>query len=314
MSDRIRLRSPVWAWAFLVLLTAALTACAAKNTSYAESYTEDPSAMNGYDAGGIAHPSPSYDYDEDMAETDDIAVETVSLGRGLASRDRGANRRQKRATKASPPSPVSTKDDTGLTMEMSEDSVPPPDSPEQPAPPLSKVARQVIYTAEMYVEVYATADAVATAEALPDRLGGWLHARRDDMVILRIPAEHLDEAMDLIAELGVVLARNLLAEDVTAAYTDLESRIRVLEQMQIQLQALLDRAKTVEQALQIRRALDGITLELELARTHMREMAKSIAFSTLTVYFLPRGPETLPSSNDPFPWTDTLGVEGTEYR
>jgi hypothetical protein len=175
--------------------------------------------------------------------------------------------------------------------------------------------RQIIYTATMQLSVHDVEHAIAEAEALPERLGGWLHQRSDNQLVLRIPAEKLEQAMSTIAELGVVDYRLLEALDVTAQYTDLESRIHVLEEMQIQLQALLAVATNVEQALEIRKALDGITLELELARGQMRELSKSIAFSTLILRFIERGPAvSVPTSNDPFGWVDELGVEITEYR
>jgi hypothetical protein len=89
----------------------------------------------------------------------------------------------------------------------------------------------------------------------------------------------------------------------------------VLTEMHAQLTRLLALAKTVEQALEVRRALDEITMELEVARARMRELSKSIAFSTLIVQFMARGPGVaIPSSNDPFPWVVELGVEATEYR
>jgi citrate lyase beta subunit len=189
--------------------------------------------------------------------------------------------------------------------------------PEPQTEPVNQAAakRQIIYTATMQVTVHDVEHAVAEAEALPERLGGWLHARTDYQLVLRIPAEKLEQAMATIAELGVVDYRLLEALDVTAQYTDLESRIRTLEEMQTQLKALLEQAKTVEQALEIRKALDQITLELELARTQMRELSKSIAFSTLILRFVEQGPAvSVPTSNDPFGWVDELGVEITEYR
>ena len=187
--------------------------------------------------------------------------------------------------------------------------------PEPAATTPAKHGRQIIYTATMQVRVFDVDHAIAVAEGLPDRLGGWLHQRNDTQLVLRIPAEHLERAMAEIAELGVVDYRLLEALDVTAQYTDLDSRIRVLEQMQTQLEALLAKAKDVEQALEIRRALESVTLELEAARAQMRELSKSIAFSTLILRFVEQGPNTpTPSSNDPFGWVDELGVEATEYR
>jgi hypothetical protein len=224
--------------------------------------------------------------------------------------------RRELAKQAAPPAPSADPSPVAAAPSAGETStiVDQPESPPAPTPaPASK--RQIIYTATMQVSVHDVAHAVSEAEALPERLGGWLHERVDNHVILRIPAERLSEAMDRIAELGVIDYRLLQALDVTAQYTDLESRIRILTEMQAQLQALLDQAKDVEQALEIRRALDAVTLELELARTQMRELAKSIAFSTLILYFVERGPAVdIQTSNDPFPWVDKLGVEATEYR
>jgi Domain of unknown function (DUF4349) len=189
----------------------------------------------------------------------------------------------------------------------------PTDAPKQPAPVAQK--RQIIYTASMQVSVYDLEHSLEIVESLPERYGGWLHQRVDNQIILRVPAERLAEVMATVAELGVVDYRLLEALDVTAEYTDLESRILILVEMQAQLQALLAKATSVEQALEIRRALDQITLELEAARTQMRELSKSIAFSTLILSLVERGPTQLvPSSNDPFRWVDELGVEATDYR
>jgi hypothetical protein len=190
---------------------------------------------------------------------------------------------------------------------------PPSDAPKQPAQVASK--RQIIYTATMQVSVYDLEHSLEIVEDLPERYGGWMHQRVDNQIVLRIPADRLAEVMATVAELGVVDYRLLESLDVTAEYTDLESRIQILAEIQKQLQSLLTKAATVEQALEIRRALDQVTLELEAARAQMRELSKSIAFSTLILSLVERGPTQLvPSRNDPFPWVDELGVEATDYR
>jgi hypothetical protein len=56
-------------------------------------------------------------------------------------------------------------------------------------------------------------------------------------------------------------------------------------------------------------------MELEVALGRMRQLQTLISFSTLTVNLIERGPhQPVPSSNDPFPWVDSLGVEATEWR
>lgn len=196
------------------------------------------------------------------------------------------------------------------------DAVSPTTEPADPAAAPELIdERQVIYTAVMVLSVFDI-DAVAELlEGLPQRYGGWIESRYDYQITLRIRAERLFEVMDQLAELGIVLDKSLLAEDVTAEYVDLESRIRILEEIVARLEALLAKATTVEQALQIRVELDRMRIELEAARVRMRALAESIDFSTLTVVLTLRGPEQLlPSSNDPFPWVNEMGIEAVEYR
>ena len=307
-------RSSWTAWVLTLLIPLALFGCS-KDASYSSApgyYDED----GGYGGSG----GGSYEYSDDYAEAE-VARDLSPEGANLSSRGRSKSA-----------SMISNRQDFDKREESYEDAPAPPqapapepvdtsgivETPTQPKPePVQQAAakRQMIYTANMQISVFDVEHAIREAEALPERLGGWLHQRSDNQLILRIPAEKLEQAMAEMAELGVVDYRLLEALDVTAQYTDLESRIKVLEEMQAQLQLLLAQAKDVEQALQIRQALDSITLELELARGQMRELSKSIAFSTLVLRFIERGPSVIvPTSNDPFTWVDELGVELTEYR
>jgi hypothetical protein len=301
----------IWTVLTRVLLLGVLAVLGCKAPSYGAASPGDGSYYRDGAAGG----GGGYGYDDygGMAEAEEYSVEGANMtATGTTSID--VRREYASDTLAEPPPAPPMDPSAQPAPAVTQKPEPLPGQPvDVPKPTSNK--RQIIYTATMQVSVYDVVHSVEQAEALPDRLGGWLQQRTDNLLILRIPADRLKEAMDIIAELGVVDYRLLESLDVTAAYTDLESRIRVLTEMQAQLAKLLAQAKTVEQALEIRKALDQITMELELARARMRELSKSIAFSTLVVQFVARGPEfTVPSSNDPFPWVVELGVEATEYR
>jgi hypothetical protein len=176
-------------------------------------------------------------------------------------------------------------------------------------------ARHMVYTASLQLAVYEMDEVIEFAEQIPERYGGWIQARYDYQITLRVPATRLREVTDELSTLGLVLGKTLQASDVTAEYTDLESRIAVLEQLEEQLLLLLKQAKTVEESLKVRTELERVRLELESARTRFRQLAELVGFSTLTLHLSQRGAdEALPSSNDPFPWVDELGVESTEFR
>jgi hypothetical protein len=307
----------------LCVLTLAMLGCAKRATgSSAGYYAEAPPADYGGGGYGTGGDGGDYEYEMDMADTSTMVAESPAPP---SRRTVGKQRAERELSlRPVPAEQLSSKDEYASPEEPEPEVMPegakkpePPTgadgTPKQPAPVAHK--RQIIYTATMQVSVYDLEHSLEIVESLPERYGGWLHQRVDNQIVLRIPAERLAEVMATVAELGVVDYRLLEALDVTAEYTDLESRIRILGEMQKQLQALLAKATSVEQALEIRRALDQITLELELARTQMRELSKSIAFSTLILSLVERGPTQLvPSSNDPFPWVDELGVEATDYR
>jgi hypothetical protein len=181
--------------------------------------------------------------------------------------------------------------------------------------PQKQFARQIIYTADMAISCFKLDDAMQRAEALTLESGGYVQTMSQGYFVLRIPAAQLRRVMEELGKLGVVESRNLQAQDVTQEYVDLTTRIRVLRETQSQLITLLKQARNVEEALQVRRSLDAITMELEQALGRLRLLENQIGFSTLTVRMSERGPQNaVPSSNDPFPWVDTLGVEATEWN
>ncbi len=279
--------------------------CMAGTCTYADQPMGAEADANYEFAGDLAAPAP--------APPREIAAER-SQGRGGGRSKHRAKReaRLERQTSADSAAAETVEQPAAMVQPGSETSEP-VDDPLLGDPAAQR--RQVIYTATLQVAVYERDAAIELAESLPDRWGGWIESRYDYQITLRIPAERLFEAIAELSELGVVLGKTLQADDVTAEYVDLESRIRVLEQIVAQLELLLAQATSVEQALEIRVELDRIRIELEAARARMRQLSELIDFSTLTLLFSQRGPDyDLPSSNDPFSWVDELGLEATEYR
>ena len=190
-----------------------------------------------------------------------------------------------------------------------------PGNGEETKEPPKQFARQIIYTADMTISCFKLDDAMKRAEALALESGGYVQTMSAGYFVLRIPAAKLRPVMDDLARLGVVESRSMQAQDVTQEYVDLQTRIRVLRETQSQLIALLKQARNVDEALNVRRSLDTITMELEQALGRLRMLENLIGFSTLTLRLSERGPQNaVPSSNDPFPWVDTLGVEATEWN
>lgn len=292
--------------ALLLALLGGATGCAKKmapEASYGDYY--DYSA----DAGGAAPMATGsvapMDMDVGMAEAEMAAPSRESR------RERRASRRDMAGGAEAPPAPPSGPGapTSPVVAEGGGEATPAvaDDGPD--------VGRHIIYTATMQVSVFNLEDANERAEAMPSKYGGYVQNMSGSYFVMRIPSAKLRTAMEEIAGLGVVDARTLDAQDVTEEFLDIETRITVLEGTQKQMLELLTKARTVEEALQVRQALDSITMELEVLKGRLRRLESLTEFSTLTLNLVERGPHTTtPSSNDPFPWVDELGVEATEWK
>jgi hypothetical protein len=206
------------------------------------------------------------------------------------------------------------------TGQQNEPETPPmalPDVEKEPATsPLSDdFARQVVYSGAMTLAVFDLRKAKERIENLVVAEGGWVQSLHGQAMVLRIPASEFRSIADAIGKLGRVDSVEFEALDVTEDYYDLQTRIEVLRRTQKQLLDLLDKARTVTQALDVRRELDEVTLELEGLLGRQRVLASQVRFSALALVLAERIRQTdAPSTNDPFPWVDEIGVEGTAWR
>lgn len=263
----------------------------------------------------MKRPSASYEMSyADGVEQEELAMErdsdvvlTSTEGRRERRRmrraDSGAGGLADEAPSAPQPEPAPGADGGGEA------------DPTEPPPEDTNTQRYIVYTASMQLSVFNLADARARIESLPAVHGGYVQNLSNNTIVLRIPSAQLRPVMDSLGTLGVVEYRNLDAQDVTEEYLDIETRIAVLEKTQAQLLELLTKANTVKDALEVRKALDAITMELEVLKGRLRRLESLVSFSTLTVQLVERGPHTpTPNSNDPFPWVDSLGVESTEWK
>ncbi len=301
------------AWIVLAATLVGLPACANKSAS------SDAVSPGAY-PDDMAYAERDYGGDGEMAEMDDMAemapqAESMSTAdpepprSGLFAR-RAERKVAKRVSKdaareSSPSAPSPTSADPGAQAEPAQEA--PPETEEE--------TRHIIYTAGMRIAVFNVQDALATAESLPERYGGYVQSMTDSQVVLRLPTKSLREVMSSLSGYGNVEQRWLRSQDVTAEFTDIESRLKALEKTHTQLLELLGKARTVEEALKVREALDRVSAELEVLKGRMRQLENMTTYSTLTLDFYERGPHTpTPSSNDPFPWVDSLGVENTEWK
>lgn len=168
----------------------------------------------------------------------------------------------------------------------------------------------LIYTANFTLSVYEVKKSLDALEGLAKSVGGFVSRRDDRSITLRVPAADFASAVVELEKLGDVLNRNVVAEDVTAEYRDLEVQMQNLVALRARFEKLLEKAQKVEEALQIERELGRITGEIERIKGRIKVLADQAQYSTITVVFQPRSSQQIQDGPFilPLPWLNGLGL------
>ncbi len=183
-----------------------------------------------------------------------------------------------------------------------------PDVPPEAKGPRAAEKHHLVYTATFNMAVYQVEIGLDRTEALAKELGGYLSSRGDNEIIIRVPREKFNVAIDRIAQLGEVLHRDVKALDVTDDFVDTESRLRNARVMRERLQALLQKA-AVKEAIVIEKELGRVTGEIEVLEGKLKLLSDRIAYSTITVRYSGRGDDGKLRITLPFPWLHTIGLQ-----
>jgi hypothetical protein len=117
--------------------------------------------------------------------------------------------------------------------------------------------------------------------------GEYLYA----MLKLGIPSGNFEASLTYFRGLAVQVIREVATgQDVSAAYTDLQSQLINLEATAARVREFLADAKTVEESLRISGELSTLEAQIETIKGQMRYYEGRAAFSTVTLYLTPLFP------------------------
>ncbi len=153
--------------------------------------------------------------------------------------------------------------------------------------------RQVIYTASMTVRAENVTVAAQQAKQTVTTAGGYLakeesrsadDARASALLDFKIPpARYADVLATLGKDLGKQLRLEQGTEDVTLKVADVESRLKSAGQALDSLRALLKRADTIGQVLQVEREIAGREADLESLQAQQKELAAQVGMASLSL-------------------------------
>ena len=127
-----------------------------------------------------------------------------------------------------------------------------------------------------------------------DSLGGYIeqsdiyngsyqsnYRSRSASLKIRIPAQKLDDFVDLVAVSSNITNKSESVEDVTLQYVDLESHKRALRAEEESLIAMLKKAEKIEDIVAIQSQLTSVRYQIESMESQLRTYDNKIQYSTI---------------------------------
>ena len=161
----------------------------------------------------------------------------------------------------------------------------------------------------MSLEVKDLEKAKEAVAGAAQELGGYLSGRtfsdngagrQSGTLTLRIPAERFEGAMGRLRSLGRLLHEAVSTEDVTKAYTDLETRLQVKRETAARLRDILARQTgKVAEVLEVEREIGRVLEEIEAAEGERRYYDNQVSLSTITLHLREPNAVVEPGALDP---------------
>ncbi len=156
--------------------------------------------------------------------------------------------------------------------------------------PPNPADRKIVMTGDIRLIVAKPADAAEEIRKIAEQLGGYVaghHFAQNGKeqgagVVVRVPAQHFQEARARIKKLAVrVASESTEASDVTKEYVDMESAIRSPRAEEAQYLLIMRRATTVKDVLEVSSRLADVRGRIEKAESEFRALSRQVDMASL---------------------------------
>ncbi len=184
---------------------------------------------------------------------------------------------------------------------------------------LPPAQQMIIKNADIELLVSDTGQALAHITQLAGDDGGYILSTQTSYqgdlehasLQMAVPAAQFETTLNQLRGLGIkVLREGTTGQDVSAEYTDLQSRLTNLEATAARVRTFLDASKTVEDSLRVNSQLSELEGQIEQIKGQMKYYEGRAAFSTMTVTLTPQAPVELPQSDPAWNPLRTLSRAG----
>lgn len=124
-------------------------------------------------------------------------------------------------------------------------------------------------------------------------------------IVVRVPVDRFETAVEEIAGLGTLIREQTSSEDVTTQVADVDTRVASAQRSIASLQRLFDRAERLSDVIRLESELASRQADLESLQARQRTLARQTALSTIRVSV--ERPDATPKEDDQAGFLD--GIE-----
>ncbi|MBI2583839.1 MAG: DUF4349 domain-containing protein [Candidatus Aenigmarchaeota archaeon] len=150
--------------------------------------------------------------------------------------------------------------------------------------------QKLIITAVLKLETTEFSKTVEEIRHVAFRFGGFvgesnlnLAERKTGFVVIKIPKESFEDALNDLRRIATLKEEKSSLQDVTEEFVDLESRLKNLKATETRFLTLFDKAETVNEILEVERALSSIREQIETLEGRKKFLEARTDFATITV-------------------------------
>jgi len=154
----------------------------------------------------------------------------------------------------------------------------------------AELGRQLIFTADVEVEVDDVAAATDAATAAVAQVGGFLFGQSttggseaSSQLTFKVKPEVFDQALNALGDVGKLRNQTVSTDDVTERVVDLDSRIQVAQQGVDRLRTALAETTNLKDYAEIEALLLQRESDLEVMRGQQRTLADQVALATINL-------------------------------
>ena len=163
--------------------------------------------------------------------------------------------------------------------------------------PAAAIERIVIKNADLAIVVSDVERRMKNIQIMAEQMGGFVVSSNlyqsytsdyvevpEAQVLIRVPSEKLEEAMDQIKKDVVeVQSESISGQDVTSEYVDLKSRLKNLEAAEAQLDEILKQATKTEDVINVFNQLVYYREQIELVKGQIKYYDEAASLSAISV-------------------------------